>query len=211
MPQLWILNLNSVPALQAPRIKTAFMGGFLMLSPPVGQWDHLWITWSGSRGWWCIIVIKWDRVGKENNMFIGEYTHTMDEKRRVSLPSLFREELDDTVVLTRGLDRCIFLFPEAAWENIVAELAGLSFGDADARSLNRFLLSRARKVTIDKSGRILVPDLLAEFANLDKEVVFTGVNSRIELWEVDQWKHYSDEVESQADLLAQTLGDIGMI
>ncbi|MEX2368814.1 MAG: division/cell wall cluster transcriptional repressor MraZ [Candidatus Paceibacterota bacterium] len=144
-------------------------------------------------------------------MFIGEYTHTMDAKRRVSLPSPFREELDESVVLTRGLDSCIFLFPEAAWQNIADELAGLSFGDADARGLNRFLLSRARKVTIDKSGRILVPDLLAEFADLDKEVVFAGVHSRIELWGADQWKRYSEEVESQADLLAQTLGDIGMI
>lgn len=144
-------------------------------------------------------------------MFIGEYTHTMDAKRRVSLPSPFREELDDSVVLTRGLDSCIFLFPEGAWQNIADELASLSFGDADSRGLNRFLLAGAREVTIDKSGRILVPDFLAEFADLDKEVVFTGVHSRIELWGADQWKSYSAEVESQADLLAQTLGDVGMI
>jgi len=144
-------------------------------------------------------------------MFIGEYTHTMDAKRRVSLPSPFRDELDDNVVLTRGLDSCIFLFPQQAWQEIADELAGLSFGDADSRGLNRFLLAGAREVSIDKSGRILVPDFLAEFASLDKDVVFTGVHSRIELWGSDQWQTYSSEVESQADLLAQTLGDVGMI
>ncbi len=144
-------------------------------------------------------------------MFIGEYTHTMDAKRRVSLPSPFREELGETVVLTRGLDSCIFLFPEDAWQNIADELASLSFGDADSRGLNRFLLSGAREVSIDKSGRVLVPDFLANFADLGKEVVFTGVHSRIELWGSDQWQAYTEDVESQADLLAQTLGDVGMI
>ncbi|MEX2514849.1 MAG: division/cell wall cluster transcriptional repressor MraZ [Candidatus Paceibacterota bacterium] len=144
-------------------------------------------------------------------MFIGEYTHTMDLKRRVSLPQVFREELDETVVLTRGLDSCIFLFPEESWQQIADELASLSFGDADSRGLNRFLLSGAREVKIDASGRILVPDFLSDFADLEKEVVFTGVHSRIELWGSDQWKDYTNKVESQADLLAQTLGDVGMI
>jgi MraZ protein len=144
-------------------------------------------------------------------MFIGEYTHTLDKKRRVSLPQAFRSELDETVVLTRGLDSCVFLFAEEAWENIADELASLPFGDADSRGLNRFLLAGAREVSIDGSGRILVPDFLAEFAKLQKEVVFTGVHSRIELWGADQWEAYSADVESQADLLAQTLGDVGMI
>jgi MraZ protein len=144
-------------------------------------------------------------------MFIGEYTHTMDNKRRVSLPQTFREELNETVVLTRGLDSCIFLFPEDSWQDIADELASLSFGDADSRGLNRFLLSGAREVKIDASGRILVPDFLSDFAELEKEVVFTGVHSRIELWGSDQWKDYTKEVESNADLLAQTLGDVGMI
>ena len=146
-------------------------------------------------------------------MFIGEYTHTMDGKRRVSLPQAFRDELSgaDSIVITRGLDSCLFLFPEAAWEDIVEELAELPFGDADSRGLNRFLLAGAREVSIDKSGRILVPDVLADFGELEKEVVFTGVHSRIELWDKEEWQSYSDEVESQADLLAQTLGDVGMI
>lgn len=144
-------------------------------------------------------------------MFTGEYTHTLDNKRRISVPSAFRDELGDEAVLTRGLDNCIFIFPEDSWQEIAEKLADLSFGDADSRGLNRFLLSGAREVSLDASGRILIPEFLAEFADLDEEAVFAGVNQRIELWAKDRWEDYTQDVESQADLLAQTLGDVGML
>lgn len=144
-------------------------------------------------------------------MFTGEYTHTLDDKRRISVPSAFRDDLGSTAVLTRGLDNCIFLFPQEEWEEIASELSQLSFGDADSRGLNRFLLSGAREVSLDNSGRILIPDFLADFADLDDEAVFAGVNTRIELWDKDRWDAYTQDVESQADMLAQTLGDVGMI
>ncbi len=144
-------------------------------------------------------------------MFTGEYTHTLDDKRRISVPSAFREELDGEVVLTRGLDNCIFLFPQDQWERIANELSELSFGDADSRGLNRFLLSGAREVSLDNSGRMLIPEFLASFADLEDEAVFAGVNTRIELWAKDRWEDYTEDVESQADLLAQTLGDVGML
>lgn len=144
-------------------------------------------------------------------MFTGEYTHTLDDKRRISVPSAFRDELDGEVVLTRGLDNCIFLFPQQQWEQIAEELSQLSFGDADSRGLNRFLLSGAREVSLDNSGRMLIPEFLADFADLEGEAVFAGVNKRIELWAKDRWDDYTEDVESQADLLAQTLGDVGMI
>lgn len=144
-------------------------------------------------------------------MFTGEYTHTLDDKRRISVPSAFRDELDGEVVLTRGLDNCIFLFPQQQWGQIAEELSQLSFGDADSRGLNRFLLSGAREVSLDNSGRMLIPEFLADFADLEGEAVFAGVNTRIELWAKDRWDDYTEDVESQADLLAQTLGDVGMI
>jgi len=144
-------------------------------------------------------------------MFTGEYTHTLDDKRRISVPSAFRDELDGEAVLTRGLDNCIFMFPQSSWEDIARKLSDLSFGDADSRGLNRFLLSGAREVSLDSSGRILVPDFLADFADLDDTAVFAGVNTRIELWDKDRWDDYTEDVESQADLLAQTLGDVGML
>jgi MraZ protein len=144
-------------------------------------------------------------------MFTGEYTHTLDDKRRISVPSAFRDELDGEAVLTRGLDNCIFIFPQESWQEIADKLSELSFGDADSRGLNRFLLSGAREVSLDSSGRILVPDFLADFADLDETAVFAGVNTRIELWDKDRWDDYTEDVESQADLLAQTLGDVGML
>ena len=144
-------------------------------------------------------------------MFTGEYTHTLDDKRRISVPSAFRGELDGEAVLTRGLDNCIFMFPRSSWEDIARKLSDLSFGDADSRGLNRFLLSGAREVSLDSSGRILVPKFLAGFADLDETAVFAGVNTRIELWDKDRWDDYTKDVESQADLLAQTLGDVGML
>lgn len=144
-------------------------------------------------------------------MFTGEYTHTLDDKRRISVPSTFRDDLNGEAVLTRGLDNCIFIFPEEAWEEIASQLSELSFGDADSRGLNRFLLSGAREVSLDKSGRILIPEFLASFASLEDEAVFAGVNTRIELWDKGRWDEYTEDVESQADLLAQTLGDVGMI
>jgi len=144
-------------------------------------------------------------------MFTGEYTHTLDDKRRISVPSAFRDELDGEAVLTRGLDNCIFMFPQSSWEDIARKLSDLSFGDADSRGLNRFLLSGAREASLDSSGRILVPDFLADFADLDETAVFAGVNTRIELWDKDRWNDYTEDVESQADLLAQTLGDVGML
>jgi len=144
-------------------------------------------------------------------MFTGEYTHTLDDKRRISVPSAFRDELDGEAVLTRGLDNCIFMFPQSSWEDIARKLSDLSFGDADSRGLNRFLLSGAREASLDSSGRILVPDFLADFADLDDTAVFAGVNTRIELWDKDRWDDYTEDVESQADLLAQTLGDVGML
>ena len=107
-------------------------------------------------------------------MFTGEYTHTLDDKRRISVPSAFRDELDGEAVLTRGLDNCIFMFPQSSWEDIARKLSDLSFGDADSRGLNRFLLSGAREVSLDSSGRILVPDFLADFADLDDTAVFAG-------------------------------------
>ena len=144
-------------------------------------------------------------------MFTGEYTHTLDDKRRISVPSAFRDELNGEAVLTRGLDNCIFMFPQSSWKDIARKLSDLSFGDADSRGLNRFLLSGAREVSLDSSGRILVPDFLADFADLDETAVFEGVNTRIELWDKDRWDDYTEDVESQADLLAQTLGDVGML
>lgn len=157
-------------------------------------------------------VIKWDEVGYTvNTMLLGEYEHTLDDKRRVSLPSQFRKEIGKTVVLTRGLDHCIFGYSLSHWERIAEDLSNLPLGRADSRAFNRFMLSGAVKVDIDSAGRILIPEFLKEFAGLDDKVIMAGVYSRIEIWQIDRWQSYKQGVEKEADKLAEKLGEVGMI
>lgn len=144
-------------------------------------------------------------------MLIGEFTHTLDTKKRISLPAKFRKELGSKIVLTRGLDNCIFIFSLPQWKKISEKLSDLSIGQADSRGFNRFLLAGAVETDVDSAGRILIPDFLKSFAKLSSKVVLTGVVSRVELWNESSWKAYTKRIEQQADTLAEKLGDIGMI
>lgn len=143
-------------------------------------------------------------------MLIGEYQHSIDGKKRVSLPSKFRKEVGKKIVMTRGLDNCLFLYPVAEWKKISEKLGELGMGQAGTRGFNRFLLSGAVEVSVDSVGRILVPDYLATFADLKKKVVFAGVHNRIELWNETKWQKYTQQIEKDADTLAEKLGEIGM-
>ena len=144
-------------------------------------------------------------------MLIGEYIHTLDSKKRLSLPAKFRKEIGKKVVVTRGLDACLFMYPEKAWEKISAKLAELPMGQSDTRALSRFMLSGAVEGEVDAAGRILIPDFLKEFANLRGKVVLAGVNERVEIWNEKHWDEYKRRIEKQADQVAQKLGDLGAI
>lgn len=144
-------------------------------------------------------------------MFIGEYEHTLDDKKRVMLPRAFKQELGKKMVLTRGLDNCLFLYSQTAWKKIAEKLQELSFAQSDTRSFNRFLLSGAVEVEPDKSGRILIPDHHKQFAGLKRTVVFAGVSDRVEVWDVSRWKTYKRHIEQQADAMAEKLGEIGIL
>ena len=144
-------------------------------------------------------------------MFIGEYGHTLDEKKRVSLPKPFAKALGKKMVLTRGLDTCLFLFSAEAWKEVAKKLQSLSFAQADTRGFNRFLLSGAVEVTPDGAGRILIPDHQKEFAGLKRAVIFAGVSDRVEIWDSEQWKEYKRRIEKQADAMAEKLGEIGAL
>src|SRR3954466_1508142 len=113
-------------------------------------------------------------------MLIGQYTHSIDDKNRISLPAKFRKEIGKKVVLTHGLDNCLFLYPLKEWEKISEKLANMGMGQSDSRGFNRFMLAGATEVDIDAVGRMLVPEHLKQFAGLDKEAVVTGVQNRIE-------------------------------
>ncbi len=144
-------------------------------------------------------------------MLIGEYRHTLDPKKRLSLPAKFRKELGKTVIVTRGLDQCLFVYSPASWKKLSEKFAELSLGSVDSRGFNRFMLSGAVDVEVDGAGRILIPDFLKEFATLKSDVVLTGVGNRIEVWDSKQWDTYKKRIESQANEMASKLGDMGAI
>jgi|TARA_Y100000310_G_scaffold288684_1_gene314535 MraZ protein len=144
-------------------------------------------------------------------MLIGEYIHTLDPKKRLSLPAKFRRALGKTVVVTKGLDNCLFVYPEKEWKTISRKLSELPFGAADSRGFGRFMFSGATEVDVDSSGRVLIPDFLRRFASLKDKVVLAGVHSRIEIWNERTWNTYKSRIEKEADTLAEKLGDVGMI
>lgn len=148
-------------------------------------------------------------------MLIGEYTHTLDPKKRIALPAKFRKELGKTVVITHGLDGCVFLYPLSTWKIISEELSGNRernhIGTADSRGFNRFILAGAVEVDVDSAGRVLVPDFLKEFAGLKTRVVLAGVHNRVELWDEETWLEYKKRIQKQADALSERLGNMGMI
>ncbi len=144
-------------------------------------------------------------------MLIGEYTHTIDEKNRVSLPVKFRKEVGKKIVVTHGLDNCIFLYSMTEWTNVAGKLASLGIGQSDTRGFNRFMLAGAVEIEVDAIGRILIPDFLKKFADLKEKIVFAGVHNRVELWNDNRWSQYKERIEKQADKLAEKLGEIGAL
>ncbi|MCC7500623.1 division/cell wall cluster transcriptional repressor MraZ [Candidatus Nomurabacteria bacterium] len=144
-------------------------------------------------------------------MLIGEYQHTLDSKKRLSLPAKFRKEVGRKVVVTRGLDSCLFMFPQKSWERIAQKLAELPVGQADTRGLSRFILAGAVETEVDSAGRILIPEYLKDFADLKSRVVLAGVSDRVEIWNDKTWEEYKRRIERGADQMAQTLGDLGIL
>ena len=144
-------------------------------------------------------------------MLIGEYEHTLDEKNRVSLPRQFRTGLGKQIVITRGLDNCLFVYPKKSFEKVVAKLDDMSFAQADKRGFSRFILSGAAEIDVDGAGRILIPEHQRAFAKLSKNVIFAGVSDRVEVWDSGAWKQYKSAIEMKAESMAETLGQIGAL
>ncbi len=144
-------------------------------------------------------------------MFIGEYIHGFDDKNRLSLPVRFRKEMGKRVVITPGLDGCLFVFTLKQWSLIARRLGDSSLLSADNRSFNRYMLGGAREVDLDSIGRILIPDVLKERAHLGAKAAVIGVESRVEIWNEDAWKAYKAKVEAGADQLAEKLGSVGVL
>ena len=134
-------------------------------------------------------------------MFTGEYRHSIDDKNRLIIPSKYRDNLYGKIVITRGLDGCLFGYNIETWNKLLEKLNTLPFTKKDARNFTRFLTSGAITLEFDKQGRVVIPSYLKEYASIMKEVVLVGVVNRIEIWSKDSWDSFiNDNVESLSDI-----------
>ncbi len=143
-------------------------------------------------------------------MFLGEYSHNIDDKNRLAIPAKFRSDLKQGAVITRGLDNCLFLFTKKDWQNLVDKISQLPLTQANARSFSRMMLMGAMEVELDKLGRILIPDYLKQFATLKKQVVVGGVLNRIEIWDEAKWQTYKNKAESNVEEVAEGMRELGI-
>ena len=141
-------------------------------------------------------------------MFMGEYNHTIDAKGRLIMPSKFREALGDEFVVTKGLDGCLFVYPNKEWQAFEEKLRTLPLTNKNARQFSRFFLAGAASCEVDKQGRILLPSVLREFADLEKEVVLVGLLSRIEIWSKDKW--LESNVYDDMEEIAEHMEELGL-
>lgn len=140
-------------------------------------------------------------------MFIGQYEHHLEEKGRISIPKKFRDELSTGAVLSQGLDGCLFLYPKAAWESLIAKISELPLTRSDARSFVRSLSFGASEVDIDKLGRILIPDYLRQSAGIATDCVVAGAVVRIEIWDKHRFSKYTAQLNSRREDIAENLSE----
>ena len=144
-------------------------------------------------------------------MLMGEYSHTIDTKGRLIVPAKFREALGDEFVVTKGLDNCLFVYPNDEWKKFEEKLLALPLVNKDARKTTRFFLAGAATVEVDKQGRILLPSVLREFAGLEKDVVLVGVANRIEIWSKARWDASTESYDDNMDEVVQNMADLGFV
>jgi len=143
-------------------------------------------------------------------MFIGEYKHNLDDKGRLAIPVKFRDKLKGGAVVTRGLDRCLFLYTHEQWEKIARKLADLPISQSKARAFSRLMLAGAMDVDLDNQGRVNLPEYLREFAALNKKTVIAGLFDRLEIWEEEAWDKYKQGTEKDSGEIAEALGELGI-
>jgi len=141
---------------------------------------------------------------------MGEYQHNVDSKGRIILPAKFRELLGEMFVATKGLDRCLFIYPQEEWSVLEEKLKKLPLAKPEARAFVRFFFSGAAELEFDKQGRVLLPNNLREYAGLGKDITVVGVSNRIEIWDRQVWLDYNDEVGPTVTQIAENLVDLGI-
>ena len=138
-------------------------------------------------------------------MFIGEFHHTIDDKKRLIIPSKFREELGNEFIITRGIENCLYVYSKASWDEITNKLGTLPFTKKNARSFNRFFLSGATVAEFDKNGRVLITSPQLSYAEITKECVIIGVGDRLEIWSLEKWNDFYDSASQDMSGIAEHL------
>lgn len=139
-------------------------------------------------------------------MFIGEYIHTIDHKRRLAIPSKFRKSLGEKAVVSQGLDNCLVIYPVDEWQKKASKLENLPDSQVSARTFSRIILSGASEAELDHLGRVLIPEHLKKYASLKKNVAILGLSNRIEVWDEENWKDYKLKMGKAVEEFAQQLG-----
>jgi MraZ protein len=170
--------------------------------------------------WQCTVKFgkKWGIVDKYVDkslllwitMFIGEFQHTIDAKGRMAIPAKFRNKLSGGAIITRGIDRCLFVLAPEDWEAFAHKLMALPLSQANSRAFVRHMLSGASDVELDAQGRVLIPDYLRKYAGVEKEVNVMGVYNRIEIWDRSSWNTYREETEQSSEEIAEKMGELGI-
>ncbi len=138
-------------------------------------------------------------------MFMGEYHHNIDEKGRLIMPAKFRTNLSDKFVITRGLEKCLYVYTYSDWQKLVEKISTLPFTKKDARIFIRSFFSSAAEVEVDRQGRINITSNLINHASLIKECVIIGANDRIEIWSEDNWNQFLDTNADTLEDIAENL------
>lgn len=139
-------------------------------------------------------------------MLIGEYEHSLDLKGRVAVPTKFRGDLGGCFYVTKGVDNCLFVLPKNEWSLLETKVKNMPI--SKARMLQRFFFSGALEAEPDKQGRILIPVNLRNYANLEKNVTFVGVSSRVEIWDSESWKSLSNNLTKEE--VAKVMDDLNL-
>ncbi len=143
-------------------------------------------------------------------MFIGEYTHSVDQKGRIAVPAKFRLELTRGAVITRGLDNCLFIYTKKEWQKLADKMTTMPIGQKNSRAFARLMLAGAMDVELDIQGRVVIPEYLRKFAAIQKQAVVAGLYNRIEIWDESKWQAYKTSTEKNSEDIAERMGELGV-
>ncbi len=143
-------------------------------------------------------------------MFIGEYTHSVDQKGRIAVPAKFRLELTRGAVITRGLDNCLFIYTKKEWQKLADKMTTMPIGQKNSRAFARLMLAGAMDVELDVQGRVVIPEYLRKFAAIQKQAGVAGLYNRIEIWDESKWQAYKISTEKNSEDIAERMGELGV-